>query len=154
VNFILLFIPSWRGITHLIVWYDILNINLTFCLRNLNSFKLITCKSKEVTLYRNWLRHYAATRKVVGSISEVVISIFNWPNPSSSTMTLRSTQPLTEINTRIFQGVNNAASASAWRHRHLWAIYLVYEGASTSHKLRGFHGLLQEYFYFFFCLYI
>jgi hypothetical protein len=33
----------------------------------------------------------------VGSIPDEVIEFFNWPNPSSHTMALGSTQPLTEI---------------------------------------------------------
>jgi hypothetical protein len=38
--------------------------------------------------------------KVAGSIPDEVIGIFNTPNPFSRTMTLRSTQPLTEMSTR------------------------------------------------------
>jgi hypothetical protein len=42
---------------------------------------------------------YARSRKVVDSIPDVT-GFFNWPNPSSRTMTLGSTQPLTEMSTR------------------------------------------------------
>jgi hypothetical protein len=42
-------------------------------------------------------------RKVAGSIPGV-IGFFNWPNPSSRTMTLGSTQPLTEMSTRSLPG--------------------------------------------------
>jgi hypothetical protein len=42
----------------------------------------------------------ATSRKVAGSIPDGVIGIFYWHNPSGSTMTLRSTQPLTEMSTR------------------------------------------------------
>jgi hypothetical protein len=52
------------------------------------------------TRYRSWLRHHATSRKVAGSVSDQVIGFFNWPNPSSRTMALVSTQPLTEISTR------------------------------------------------------
>jgi hypothetical protein len=45
------------------------------------------------------LRHYATSRKVAGSIPDEVIGFFNWPNPSSRTMALESTQPLTEMST-------------------------------------------------------
>jgi hypothetical protein len=38
--------------------------------------------------------------KVTGSISDEVTGFLNWPNPSSSTMALVSTQPLTEMSTR------------------------------------------------------
>jgi hypothetical protein len=51
---------------------------------------------------RNWLRHYAISRKVEGSIPNEVIEFFSWPYPSSSTMALGSTQPLTETSTRNF----------------------------------------------------
>jgi hypothetical protein len=42
-----------------------------------------------------------------GSIPHDVFEFFNWPNPSSRTMALRSAQPLTEMSTRIFLGVND-----------------------------------------------
>jgi hypothetical protein len=47
--------------------------------------------------FSSWLRHYATSQKVVGSIPGDVIGFFNWPNPSSHTIALESTQPLTEI---------------------------------------------------------
>jgi hypothetical protein len=46
------------------------------------------------------LKHYATSQKVAGSISDEVIVFFNWPNPSSHTVALGSTQPLTEMSTR------------------------------------------------------
>jgi hypothetical protein len=52
------------------------------------------------TQWRRWLRHYATSRKVAGSIPDEVIGFFNWPNPSSRTMALGSTQTLTEKSTR------------------------------------------------------
>jgi hypothetical protein len=51
------------------------------------------------TTMRSWLRHYATSRNVAGSISDEVIGFFNRPNPSSRTMALGSTQPLTEMST-------------------------------------------------------
>jgi hypothetical protein len=45
-------------------------------------------------------RHYATSREVAGSIPDEVTGFFNWPNPSSRTMALGSTQPLTEMSTR------------------------------------------------------
>jgi hypothetical protein len=39
-----------------------------------------------------------------GSIPNEVIGFFNWPNPSSRTMALGSTQPLTEMSTRNLPG--------------------------------------------------
>jgi hypothetical protein len=40
----------------------------------------------------------------VGSIPSEVIGFFNLPNPSSRTMALGSTQPLTEMSTRDLPG--------------------------------------------------
>jgi hypothetical protein len=39
-------------------------------------------------------------RKVAGSIPDGFVRIFHWHNPSSRTMALGSTQPLTEMSTR------------------------------------------------------
>jgi hypothetical protein len=50
--------------------------------------------------YRNWLRYYATSRKVAGSIPDEVIWFFSWPNPSSRIMAMGSDQPLTEMSTR------------------------------------------------------
>jgi hypothetical protein len=58
--------------------------------------------------YRSWLRHYATSRNVAGSISDEVSGYFNWPNPFSRTTALRSTQPVTEMSTRNLPG-------SKWR---------------------------------------
>jgi hypothetical protein len=33
--------------------------------------------------WRSWLRHRATSQKVEGSIPDVVIGIFHWPNPST-----------------------------------------------------------------------
>jgi len=46
------------------------------------------------------LRHCATSRKVTGSIPDVVIGIFYRHNPFGCTMALRLTQPLTEMSTR------------------------------------------------------
>jgi hypothetical protein len=46
--------------------------------------------------WRSWL-HCATSRKVAGSIPYGVIGIFHWINPSSRTMALRSTLPVTEM---------------------------------------------------------
>jgi hypothetical protein len=47
-----------------------------------------------------WLRHYAASRKVAGSSPDEVDLFLNRPNPFGRTMALGSTQPLTEMSTR------------------------------------------------------
>jgi hypothetical protein len=52
----------------------------------------------------SWLKHYATSWKVASSIPDEVIGIFNWPNPSSRTMALGLTQPLTEMSTRNLPG--------------------------------------------------
>jgi hypothetical protein len=51
------------------------------------------------------------TRKVAGSIPDEVIGFFNRPNPSSRTMTLDSTQPLTQMST------TNLLAATGWPAR-------------------------------------
>jgi hypothetical protein len=57
--------------------------------------------------------HYATSRKVAGSIPNEVIGFFNWPNPSSRTMTLGSTQPLTEMSARNLSGGKGRAARGA-----------------------------------------
>jgi hypothetical protein len=52
------------------------------------------------TRERGWLMHYAASRKVAGSILDEVTGFLNLLNPSSHNMALDSTQPLTEVSTR------------------------------------------------------
>jgi hypothetical protein len=42
--------------------------------------------------------------KIAGSIPDKVIGFFNGPTPSSRTMALGSTQPLTEMSTRNLLG--------------------------------------------------
>jgi hypothetical protein len=44
------------------------------------------------------------SRKVAGSSPNEVDFFFNWPNPSSRTMAMGSTQPLTEKSTRNLTG--------------------------------------------------
>jgi hypothetical protein len=52
----------------------------------------------------SWLRHYATSQKVTGSIPDEVTLFFNWSNPSSHTMALGSTQSVTEMSTRNIRG--------------------------------------------------
>jgi hypothetical protein len=84
--------------------------------------------------------HYATSRKVAGYIPVEVIGFPNWPNPSSSTMALGSTQPLTEMSTRnLPEGKGLQAGAYDWQtHRHLWADYLENVGASTAYYKDSF----------------
>jgi hypothetical protein len=95
------------------------------------------------TWYHSWLRHYATSRKVVGSILNEVIGFFNWPNTSSRTMALGSTQPLTEMSTRNLLGVKGG-----WHVRlrtslpSVSRLYIKCEILDVSHPM-GLHGLLQ-----------
>jgi hypothetical protein len=50
-----------------------------------------------------YLKHYATSWKVPGFFRDVT-GIFNWPKPSNRTMSLGSTQPLTEMSTRNIPG--------------------------------------------------
>jgi hypothetical protein len=73
-----------------------------------------------------------------------VIGFSNWPNPSSRTMALGSTQPLTEMSTRNFPG---GKWRTARKADNLTSICktVVWKNvrASTSHNPMGLHGLLQ-----------
>jgi hypothetical protein len=89
--------------------------------------KTQNCGNSGFQIGRSWIRHYATSRKVTGSIPDEVIGFFNWPNPSSRTTALGSTQPLTEMSTR---------SLSRGKMRQACK-------ASTSHNPMGLHGLSQ-----------
>jgi hypothetical protein len=72
------------------------------------------------------------------------VDFFNLPNPSSRTMALGSTQPLTEMSTRNIPGDEGRPARKA---DNLTAICepIVYKnvGASTSHSPMSLHGPLQ-----------
>jgi hypothetical protein len=70
-----------------ITWVDIHQVLYTRCV-------------KGGTWWCGWLRHCSISWKVVGLIPNCVTGIFHWHNPSGRTMTLGSTQPLTEMSTR------------------------------------------------------
>jgi hypothetical protein len=59
------------------------------------------------------LQHYITSRKVAGSIHNEVIGFFNWPNLSSRTMALWSTQLLKEMSTRYLPGGNGRPARKA-----------------------------------------
>jgi hypothetical protein len=83
-------------------------------------------------------------RKVASSSPDEATGFFNLPNPSSLTMALGLTQPLTEMSTRNIPGGKGQPARRGWQpHRHLWPNFLVNVGASTSHNPVGLHGLLQ-----------
>jgi len=70
------------------------------------------------TRWRSWFRHCATSRKVAGSIPDVVIGIFRWRNPWDRTMALGLTQPLREMSTRNISWGVNAAGAQVWQPNH------------------------------------
>jgi hypothetical protein len=94
------------------------------------------------------LRHCATSWKV--------IRFFNWPNPSSCTMALRSTQPLTEMSTRnLHVGKGQLADMADNLTTTCDPNCLKNVGASVSHKPMVLHGLLQGKVYvFFFSFYL
>jgi hypothetical protein len=59
---------------------------------------------EEHSPYLSWLRNYATSQKVAGSSPDEVVVFFNWPDPSSLTVALGSTQPLRETSTRNLPG--------------------------------------------------
>jgi hypothetical protein len=61
---------------------------------------------------RKWI-FKTASRKVAGSIPDEVIGFFNFPNTSSRIMALGSTQPLTELSTRILPGGKGRPASKA-----------------------------------------
>jgi hypothetical protein len=80
-----------------------------FCLyseTNVMYFLFNVLKIKSLYIFRagyavvQWLWHCATSRKFAGLISDGVTGIFYWHKPSGRTMTLGTTQPLTEISTR------------------------------------------------------
>jgi hypothetical protein len=67
-------------------------------------------------------------------------NFFIWPNSYSRTMALGTTQPLAEMSTRNVPGGKGRLTTSPPSVSRLSIENL---GASTSHYLTGFHGLLQ-----------
>jgi hypothetical protein len=97
--------------------------------------------------FNSLLAHYATSWWVTGSNPDEV-DFFNLPNPTSHTMALGSTQPLTEMSTR------NIPGGKGWLARKADNLTVICEliclenvGASTSHNPMGLHGLLQGYLY-------
>ena len=82
--------------------------------------------------WRSWLRHCATSRKVAGSIPDGVIGIFYWHNPSSRTIALGSTQPLTQMSTRNISWGVKVVSAYGWQPYHLH-VQIVLKSGSLSH---------------------
>jgi hypothetical protein len=97
------------------------------------------------------LRFSATNRKVAGSIPDGVSGIFDLHNPSDRTMTLGSTQPLTEMSNRsYFLGVK-AAGSWDWQPHHHPVPFSCNLGTLTSWNPLGHSrpatGLLYLYLY-------
>jgi hypothetical protein len=101
--------------------------------------------------YKKWGRAVAwlveaTSRKVAVSIPYAVFGFFNWPKLSNRTMTLGSTQPLTEMSTR---NVSGGKERPAGRRVRLTnsppplSPFLKNVAASTSHYAMDLHALLQ-----------
>jgi len=89
------FIKSWRYLWILISG-NYITLNTFFP----NAEKIINFKSyssRGDTRWFSWLRHGATSRKVAGSIPDIVIEIFCWRYPSGRTMTLGSILSLREM---------------------------------------------------------
>jgi hypothetical protein len=76
-------------------WVNCCRIELIQCLNDITS-----------------LKHNSTSWMVAGSTPEEVFGFFNLGNPSSCTMVLGSTQPLTEISTRNFSGSKGLVTSS------------------------------------------
>jgi hypothetical protein len=76
--------------------------------------------------------------------SDEVVGLFNWPNPSSRTMTLVLTQPLIEISTKNLPGGKRRPARKADPlPPSVSRLSRETVGASTSHNPMVLHGLLQ-----------
>jgi hypothetical protein len=64
--------------------------------------------------------YYATSRKDTVSIPDEAIAFSSWPNPSSRTVALGSTHPLTEMSTRNLHGGKGRRARKA---DNLTAIY-------------------------------
>jgi hypothetical protein len=68
--------------------------------------------------------HSATSQKIMGSIPDKVIGIFNWPNPSSHTTGLGLTQPLSEMSIRNLLGRKERPACEADNLTAIWANHL------------------------------
>jgi len=73
--------------------------------------------------------HYATSWIATGLNPHGVIGNFHWHNPSSHTMALGSTQPLTEISTRHISWGVKVAGACGWQPYHLHVLSVLKSGS-------------------------
>ena len=90
--------------------------------KHISQPKLSSCWMKNINLPHTLtisMRRCATCRKVMGSIPDGVTGIFHWHNPSSRTMALGLTQPLTELSTRNISCRVKVAGTWGWQPYHL-----------------------------------
>jgi hypothetical protein len=90
----------------------------------------------------SWLRHYATSRQLVGSIPDGVTGIFRWHNHSGRILFLGKTRALTEMSTRNISWGLKAAGAYSWQSYHLHVPILLKSGVlnllEPSISIQGF----------------
>jgi hypothetical protein len=79
----------------------------------------------------------------VGMFPDEVFEFFNWPNHSSRTMALGSTQPQTEMSTRNLPRSKGRPACEADNLTVICEPTVENIGASASHNPMGIRGLLQ-----------
>ena len=84
-----------------------------------------------------WNRHCATSRKVAGSILNVVTGIFHWHNLSGHTMSQGLTRPLTGMSTRNISWGVKAAGAQGWQRHHLYVLIVLESASLTLLELSG-----------------
>ena len=77
----------------------------------------------------SWLRHWATSRQLVGSVPDDVNGSFRWHNPSGRTLSLGKTQPPTERSTRNISWGVKAAGPYSWQSYHLHVPILLKSGS-------------------------
>jgi hypothetical protein len=77
------------------------------------------------------------------------VNFFNIPNPSSRTIALGSTHPLTEMSTRKLPGGKKRSARRADNLAANCELNVENVGASTSRNPKGLHGLYGDNFTFY-----
>jgi hypothetical protein len=93
-----------------------------------------------------WLRHYVTCQNVAGSIPNEAIAFFKGSDPSTCSMALGLTQPLTKMSTTNLPGGKGRPACKA---DNFTAICLENVGASMSLNPIGLYGLFQGQLYLF-----